>query len=103
MRLFWLLVPLAVLGISVWMMSASGAFPHIALLLLAAGASASLMLVAVMTVYSADQAAFDEAYFRSQTHSRNGSLRVMVHFAGLPVDEPSQQHRYRLGRRIALR
>lgn len=78
MRLLWLLVPLAVLGVSVWMMAESGAFPYIALLL-ATGAGAALMLVTLMSVYSADQLRLTKPIHGFKPIRDYASLRAMAY------------------------
>ncbi|AYF35177.1 chemotaxis protein [Vreelandella alkaliphila] len=78
MRLLWLLVPLAVLGVSVWMMTESGAFPYVALLL-ATGAGAGLMLVTITSVYSADQARLTKPIHGFKPIRDYGALRAMAY------------------------
>ncbi|MGO3667735.1 MAG: hypothetical protein ACTJG4_03910 [Vreelandella alkaliphila] len=78
MRLLWLLVPLAVLGVSVWMMTESGAFPYVALLL-ATGAGAGLMLVTMMLVYSADQVRLTKPIHGFKPIRDYGALRAMAY------------------------
>ncbi|CAH1044748.1 methyl-accepting chemotaxis protein [Halomonas sp. TD01] len=78
MRLLQLLVPLAVLGVSVWMMTEPGVFPYIALLL-ATGAGASLMLVTITTVYSADRARLAKPIHGLKPIRDYASLRAMAY------------------------
>lgn len=78
MRLLWLLVPLAVLGVSVWMMTESGAFPYVALLL-ATGAGAALMLVTMTSVYSADQLGLTKPIHGFKPIRDYASLRAMAY------------------------
>lgn len=78
MRLFRLLVPLILLSVSVWMISHPGALSYIALLL-ATGAGASLMLVPITTVYSADQARLIKPIHGPKPIRDYGSLRSMAY------------------------
>ena len=78
MRLLRLLAPLAVLSVSIWMMTESGAFPYIALLL-ATGAGAALMLVTMTSVYSADQLGLTKPIHGFKPIRDYASLRAMAY------------------------
>ena len=78
MRLLRLLAPLAVLSVSIWMMTGSGAFPYIALLL-ATGAGAALMLVTMTSVYSADQLRLTKPIHGFKPIRDYASLRAMAY------------------------
>lgn len=78
MQLLRLLVSLAVLGVSAWMISQSGALAYLALLL-ASLVGANLMLQALNAVYAADQARLMRPIHGVKAMRDYGSLRAMAY------------------------
>ncbi|MFC7367984.1 MULTISPECIES: methyl-accepting chemotaxis protein [Vreelandella] len=78
MQLLRLLVPLAVLGVSAWMVSQPGALPYISLLL-ATLAGATLILNALNKVYAADQSRLIRGINGVKAIRDYGSLRAMAY------------------------